>query len=73
MNSTTYSPLTLRAPYKLQTKFYVNKSLEVPAMFTVQYLPWGVDGYLPYFLENYNVKLEFRVLGIVTVHTEYRF
>jgi hypothetical protein len=53
MNSTTCSPLTLRVPFQCQTKAYVNTFLEVPDMFTVQDLPCGFDGYLPYFVENY--------------------
>jgi len=39
MNSTTYSPLTLRVHSKYQTKAYVNKVLEVPTMFSLQGLP----------------------------------
>jgi hypothetical protein len=52
MNSTTYSPLTLRVPFS-QRKAYANTFLEVPAMFTAQDLPWGVHGYLINFVENY--------------------
>jgi len=52
MNSTTYSPLTFRVPFKYQTKAYVNTFLEIPTMSTVEGYPWGIDGYFPYFVEN---------------------